>query len=381
MMDNAQRLRITHVITDINPGGAELALLRLVEATRDRCAHTIIVISHWDPLRPSFEGLGASVITIGLGRRHPNPIRFARLARALRKSSPDVVQTWLPAGDLLGGLCARLVTRAPVVWNLRNSELDPQRSHRLTRAITRLNGKLSRHVPMRIVAVGERAAEVHRQLGYRRDRIVIIRNGFALPTESTDRRQAREENGMPADGAIVARLGRYHPDKDHRSLMRAWRTVVATHPSARLVLAGQDMTPANAELVGEIEAAGVSDAVDLIGRLSNPHWLYVASDLTVSNSLAEGFPNVVGESMALGTPAIVTDVGDSALLVGDRSLVVPPDDPEALAAAIIEFLERTPPERQKIGAQGRARIADDFSMTTMANRYSQLWQEVADVRH
>lgn len=373
-------LRVTHVITDINPGGAELALLRLVEATRGLCSHSVIVLSEWAPLRERFEALDASVLVVGLGRRTTNPVRLLNLAQSIRSSQPDLVQTWLPASDLLGGVITRLTTRAPVVWNLRNSELAPGRSHRLTRFVTNLNGRLSRVVPSKIVAVGERAADVHTALHYDRGRMLVIRNGFVLPDPS-DSAHARSRLGLPPDAPIVARLGRYHPDKDHHSLIAAWEQVLQTLPDALLVLAGEDMLDTNAALVAEIRNRRVEANVRLLGRLDDPTLVYQSSDLTISNSLAEGFPNVVGESMAHRTPVVVTDVGDSALLVGDTGRIVPPSDPHQLAAAVVELLELEAEARAGLGRAARQRIADRFSMTTMAEQYVSLWLEVARVRN
>ena len=380
MIPASRSLRVTHVITAINAGGAELALVRLVEATADCCEHHIIVISEWDPLRERFEATGAAVTTIGLGRRNPNPVKVARIATAIRRSRPDVVQTWLPAGDLLGGVLARLVTRSPVVWNLRNSELDPARSRRLTRAITRTNGVLSRLVPSRIVAVGERAADVHAALRFDRSRMHVIRNGFVVPPLG-GRDAARSQLGIPTHGPMASRLGRFHSDKDHQSLLDAWSRVTTRIPAARLLLAGEDMNAHNEALTAMIRRYGVEGSVTLLGRLDDPGPVYRASDIGISNSLAEGFPNVVGEAMAHATPVVVTDVGDSAMLVGDSGRVVPAADAPALADAITELLQLTPDARAELGRRGRERISERFSMPAMADRYVALWTEVADVRH
>lgn len=367
------------MITDINPGGAELALLRLVTATADRCRHQVVVISHWDPLRPDFEAVGVPVEVIGLARRRPSPLRLLRLAVAIRRSQPDVVQTWMPAADLLGGFAARLVTRAPVLWNLRNSELDPGRSHRATRAVTRLNGHLSRLVPTRIVAVAGRAADAHAALGHDRARMVVIHNGFATP-RPLSRADARTQLGLDADRTVVSRLGRYHPDKDHATLLAAWRVVVERRPDAVLVLAGQDMDAGNGALRDVIDEHGVRASTVLLGRLADPAAVYAASDVTVSNSLAEGLPNVVGEAMAHAVPAVVTDAGDSAFLVGDTGIVVPCGDRSALAGAIAELVDMDEEERRALGGAARRRVSTDFSMRAMADRYVSLWTEVADVR-
>jgi glycosyltransferase involved in cell wall biosynthesis len=381
MAEHACPLRIVHVITDLEPAGSELALLRLVEATADRCNHHVISLSTAASLRHRFEAAGALVTVIGLGRRVLNPVRLVRLGRVIRAAQPHVIQTWLPAADLLGGVIGRLATNAPVVWNLRCSDLAPERSSRTTRLVSRINGRLSRRVPARIVAVGHRASDIHAELHYERTRIVVIENGFRLPSNSPDRHDDRRVLAIPLGAFVVSRLGRFHPDKDHPRLIEAWAHVTGEIPEAILILAGNDMDEANADLAQLIELHGVNETVRLLGLVDDPTAIYTVSDATVSNSLSEGFPNVIGEAMALGIPPVVTDVGDSARLVGDSGIVVPSASPVALAQAIISLHRMSGAERVELGDRARDRIANSFSMDSMARRYVELWNDAAgDVR-
>jgi glycosyltransferase involved in cell wall biosynthesis len=365
------RLRVTHVITDLNPGGAELVLLRLVAETIDRCAHSILVVSGWDPLRFEFERLGCSVTVIGIGRRSPNPLKILRLVVKLRASNPNVIQTWLPAADLLGGLAGRIATDAPVAWNIRHSELFPSSHSRATRLVVRFGSALSRYVPSAIVAVGHHAARVHTAIGYEAKRIKVIHNGFSLPAPM-QRSQARAQLGLPFDALVVSRIGRYHPDKDHEGLLRIWISVTTREPLALLVLAGRDCDETNGELRALLERLGLRSVL-LLGHLPDPGPLYASSDLVVSNSLSEGFPNVVGEAMSYGVPTVVTDVGDCRSLVGDAGRVVP------FGLAVSDLLS-DPIAREDLGRRARQRIAEHFALDAMADKYFELWRCLASVR-
>jgi glycosyltransferase involved in cell wall biosynthesis len=107
---------------------------------------------------------------------------------------------------------------------------------------------------------------------------------------------------------------------------------------------------------------GISDKVIWAGALSDMPAVYSALDLLVSSSFSEGFPNVIGEAMACGVPCVVTDTGDSALIVGETGCVVEPRNPSALAGAIISLMEKDPQER---GRRARARILENFSVERM----------------
>jgi glycosyltransferase involved in cell wall biosynthesis len=99
-----------------------------------------------------------------------------------------------------------------------------------------------------------------------------------------------------------------------------------------------------------------------------------ALDVLVSASAyGEGFPNVIGEAMASGVPCVATDVGDSAVVIGDTGRIVPPKDPAALAAAIEAMLDLPQEELHELGRRARARIEAEFSIGNCLGRYSELF--------
>jgi glycosyltransferase involved in cell wall biosynthesis len=104
--------------------------------------------------------------------------------------------------------------------------------------------------------------------------------------------------------------------------------------------------------------------------------LMASFDIIVSSSSREGFPNVIGEAMACGVPCVVTDVGDSAKLVGQTGLVVPPRNPEALAQAGRELIRLGPEGRAKMGAAARERIRENFQLESVIAQYEGLYRDV-----
>jgi glycosyltransferase involved in cell wall biosynthesis len=141
------------------------------------------------------------------------------------------------------------------------------------------------------------------------------------------------------------------------------------------VLAGTGCSDDNAALVAQIKDHGFQGAVRLLGRRGDIPAIMNALDLHVLSSRSEAFPNVVAEAMACGTPCVVTDVGDAALIVGNTGWVVPPRDPERLAEAIVEALrERTDAKQwQSRSRAARQRILNEFSLEDMVERYHRVW--------
>jgi glycosyltransferase involved in cell wall biosynthesis len=134
------------------------------------------------------------------------------------------------------------------------------------------------------------------------------------------------------------------------------------------------MDGSNGQLGGWIGAAGLADAVRLLGPRSDTPQVFAALDLLVSSSAyGEGFPNVIGEAMACGVPCAVTDVGDSVLIVADTGLGVPPRDPQALAGAIGRMLDEGPAGLAERGRAARERIAAHYDLPRIAARYGELY--------
>jgi glycosyltransferase involved in cell wall biosynthesis len=206
-------------------------------------------------------------------------------------------------------------------------------------------------------------------MGYHPRRWFFIPNGLELDEwgpEIVDRREIRTTLGLPQTAPVVGMIGRYDPQKDHANFLAAASLVVARHPQARFVLVGRD-----------IDKLPSASWLLLMGERDDVPRLMQALDIFVlSSSYGEGSSNVVAEAMASELPCVVTDVGDSAGMVGDTGLVVPPRDSEALAAAIEALILESPEIRAERGRRARALIRQTYSFKRSADMYQQLWQSM-----
>lgn len=327
---------------------------------------------------------GATVEALGMKRGLPDLRVIPRLARALRDRRPNVVQTWMYHADLIGGLAARLLGSAPVAWGIRQSTLDPVHSKRLTRLTARICARLSRHLPDRIVCCSEEAARVHREMGYAAAKMRVIPNGFDLERYRPDPSAGaalRVELGIEPRQPVVGMVARYDPQKDHRTFIEAAAILQRRQPTVKFALVGEGVTWDNRELVGRLEAATVIDAFLLLGRRDDVARLSNVFDVaSLSSAFGEGFPNAIGEAMACEVPCVVTDVGDSALLVGDTGHVVPVRDPIALADAWEHLITCEPIERQARGMAARMRVKRHFDISNVVEQYAALYNEMASAR-
>ena len=358
----------------------------LLYSDRAEFEHEVISMIEIGALGEDIRALGVPVRTLGMSRSMPNPLDVLRLARWLYLDPPDVVQTWMYQADLVGGLAARLAGDVPVAWGIHSSYLDPQSVKRLKIWTVQACAWASRWLPTRIVCCSEASRQVHADLGYATKNMLIIPNGSDLATFKPDpeaRSAVRMELGLQEATPLVGLVARWDPQKDHRTFVRAAALLHARAPDAHFILCGSadvdgiGITSENPQLTEWIDAAGLRSCFHLLGMRRDVPRLSAALDIaSLSSSYGEAWPLTVGEAMACGIPCVVTDVGDSASIVGDTGRVVPPRDPAALADAWHELLAVGPDARIRLGLAARRRTEEHFSLTSAIEKYEGLYKEL-----
>lgn len=379
-------MRIAHIITGLGQGGAEAVLFRLATWADTPTRHVVISLTDEGVYGPRLRAAGITVHALGLARGRITLGAMLQLRALLREEAPDAVQTWMYHADLIGGVAARLAGIRAVAWGIRNSGNHLDRSSRSARLVLGLCARLSAWVPRAIVCAAQDAARRHQALGYRGEKMVVIPNGYDLSRYAPDpeagaRMRARWE--VPQDVALVGCVARWDPLKDHANLLGALAALRQQQGggAVRCVLVGRGMTPANGELLALIEAQGLTGSVLLAGPSDDIPAVMNALDVHVLSSCAEGFPNVVAEAMACGTPCVVTDVGDAAHIVGETAVVVPPQQPQALADGLAQMLARVAGHgRAATGESGRQRVLSMFDLARMVQAYEAVWRRIAGGR-
>jgi glycosyltransferase involved in cell wall biosynthesis len=376
-------LQITHVITDLDVGGAEMMLYKLLsELDPAEFSSRVISLRGEGPIAEHIRNLGVPVEALNMPPGIPQPSGIMNLTRLLQDHQPDVIQTWMYHSDLLGGLSARFSGRPPVVWNIRNSTLDPQTSKRTTLWTVKALAHLSHRWPARIISCSETARDLHVGLGYNAEKMTTIPNGFDLSRFQPDivaRQSLRAELRLPAKTILIGAVGRFDPQKDYPTLIMAADRLHAERPNVHFLLCGNNLTEENEELMGWLTARNLQPVFHLLGRRGDVPRITAALDIATSSSAyGEAFSNVIGEAMACGVPFVATDVGDAALILGKTGKVIPPREPAALADAWQALLSLSDEKRATLGAAARQRIQTHFSLPIVAGQYAALYRDLAE---
>jgi glycosyltransferase involved in cell wall biosynthesis len=373
---------IVHLITGLETGGAERMLARLVTGL-DRERHRSIVVSMTGPgvVGTLLERAGIELHTLDMRRGIPDLRGVTRLAAMLCQLQPDILQTWLYHADLMGTVARLLAPPCALIWNVQCAEsIDAD-------VVRRLLVWCSAR-PDAVVVNSLAGKRFHERLGYRPRRWEHIPNGcdtnvFRFDAEA--RLAVRRELGIPDHAVAIGLPARFHPMKDHANFLAAAATLVAVQPDTVFVLVGPGVDRLNQELGETIAAHRLSEHVRLLGQRLDMTRVYSALDIaTLSSAFGEGCPNVLGEAMSCGVPCAATDCGDAADILGPTGIVVPPRDPEALAAAWSRLISLGRESRQTLGAKARERIIGSYDLRGVVDRYDALYSGVlvrrSDVR-
>ena len=371
------RRRVIHIINSFEFGGAEAMLCNLVlrtDAGRFDCS----IVSLMDDLTVAGPILSAGIplLTMGMRPGVPDPRAAARLARHLRRARPDIVQTWMDHSNLIGGLAARFAGARHVVWGIHHAEHVRGVAKRSTQCVVSACAVLSAHVPSRIVCCSEQAAHLYARRGFDATRMMVIPNGFdtrRFQPDQTAREAIRREISVEQTAPLVGVVARYDPCKDHATFLQSARLLADRSPSVKFLLCGHKVDSSNAELISQVRAAGLDSRCRLLGPRQDIPRIYAALDVLCSSSISEAFPLAVGEAMACGIPCVVTDVGDSSLMVGPTGAVVPARDPQGLAAQIGRLLALPPGDRVELGLAARERVRRMFDLGAVTRRYEQVY--------
>jgi len=372
--------RIAVCITGLEVGGAETFLSELLKYWPAEFEVRVFSLIDGGPVAERIAALGIPVTGLHMQAGRPGITPLFRLVSELREYRPTIVHTWLYHADLLGGVAAKLAGVPHVIWHLHNSDLSPQRVRLMTRLVVRTCALLSHWIPDVIVSCSQAGVRTHKARGYAADRFLVVPNGvdtrrFAPSPEA--RLSIREEFGYSKDRPVIGLIARVDPQKNHHGFFQAVRLFFERGGDAEFLLAGRDVTPDHWQLSGWAEEAGSTDRVTFAGPRADVPRLIAGLDVLTSSSLGEAFPLVIVEAMACGVPCAATNVGDSALMIADTGIAVPPDDASALADAWLELLALTAQERLALGLRGRERVLENYEIARITERMWELYREVS----
>ena len=375
--------KVLFVSTGLSMGGAEVMLYNLL-SKMDRSRFQPIVVSLMgnddDVYKARISDLGIDIHSLNLDQGKFSLNKLFQLSNLIKQEQPDVLQGWMYHGNIatqLAGLFA--FQKIPVIWSIHHSLHSLSSEKSLTQIIIRVGAFLSK-VVNKVAYVSEKSLEQHQKLGYPEHNSCYIPNGFntkLFKPSSEFRESFRNQLNISQDSILIGSLARYHPMKDHENLLRAAQIFLKDFPEANFVLLGTNVDYENKVLSDLIEELGIASQVHLLGaRTDVPQVLPALDILTSSSAFGEAFPLVIGEAMSCGVPCVVTNIGDSAAIVGDTGVVVPPKNPQELADGWKKICQLSSEEKSSLSQRTRQKVLDLYSLESVVGKYEALYENI-----
>ena len=364
-------MKVLFFIRSLEVGGSQRQLALLSEGLARR-GHDVLAAVFYSgeeiELTPSQSAM--RVVALGKSGRWNVFGPLSRLRRLMLAERPDVIYALLPMQTVLAALLRPRRLAARLVFGIRGSEVEADRYDALIALTYRLEARLARRADLIIAnADAGRADAINR--GFPSDRIAVIANGIdtaVMRPNADSGRQQRRGWGITDDAFVIGCVARLDPMKDHANFLAAAARFTAEDPTARFVCAGDGPPAYRAELVARGQSLGLADRVVWAGKITDVAAAYNAFDIaTLPSAFGEGFPNVIGEAMACGTPVVATDVGDARAIVDELGEVVPPKRADLLCAGWQRLRQRVAQDASLHEAVRQAIIAN-YSLEAMLDR-------------
>jgi glycosyltransferase involved in cell wall biosynthesis len=369
---------VLHIINDLSQGGAETMLYNLLRSC-DQYHHIVISLKPGGYYKKMLSNAGIQVLSVNFFNPLFMPGALVRLIRLVFSLRPALIQSWMYISNVVAWLISRCVhDEIVLVWNIRHSLTDLCREKFLTRFTIRINQFLSSTLPAIIYNSAVSAAQ-HERFGFDKTASRIIPNGFDIDTftfSTVARKRRRQELAVSDDICLVGVIGRFHPLKDHANFLRAVSILEREIPrhTWRCVLIGRDMKASNPVISDLILRNSIKERLILIDETHDIPEYLSALDVLCSPSCSESFPSVIAEAMSTGLCCVATDVGETAVIMGDTGVLVPPKNARALADGLgqaVRAFEKLGPQRS---SAARERIGKNYSLPHIARTYEEFYR-------
>jgi glycosyltransferase involved in cell wall biosynthesis len=359
-------LKILFLSRQLNIGGAERQLVTLANELAAR-GHEIVIASYYPggALAQMIDPKRIKVISYEKKSRWDLFSLFFKTLKVVRDEQPTVLHGWMHTQNVVATVAKVLNPKLTMVWAVRASNLETHLdwAERLTIWLQARLSRFAAGITVNSMAGLEYAAKS----GLPREKMTFIPNGIDTNTfypNDDERRRVRAQWNMGDDIKIVGNISRFDPIKNHKMFLKAAAMVAAERPDVRFVCVGHGKESYLQELKQLARSLGLENKIHWIQAQSEVRAVYNAIDIFCSSSFSEGFPNVIGEAMACGRHCVATDVGDSALVIGDTGVIVPSDNAQAFSAGLLDRLSAP----ETLNLRARQRILENFTVAHLGDK-------------
>ena len=363
-------MKILHIITDLKQGGTQKILFKLLNNKESSCRHYVVSLKGLGHYGEELKKLNIKSYSLNMNNKSTNFFKLVKLYKIFKKEQPNVVQTWMPHSDLIGGLLAKIAGIKMIIWAEVAFNLGPDVMKFTSRIIIKLNSYLSFIIPNKIIYCAKSAMSVHEEKGFDKKKSIYIPIGFKVG-------EKQEENDRSLSKVFtIGCIARWDPQKNHKNLLEALKILDDKKIDYQCLMASIGIDNQNIELQQVIDNVGVNkEKIKLLGYVENINDIFSKIDLNVLPSSGEAFPNIIAEAMSQEILCVGTDVGDVSEIIGEYGWTVKRKDPIALADAIREAINEFKSDLWLKKVEGaKEQIQKNYPLQQMISSYYSVWR-------
>lgn len=368
-------IKVAHISTGLETGGAEVQLLRLLDALDKKKFEMMVIGLDKDTyLGDRMRELGLPVHALNVKK---NPLAIKNAYKLLKEFQPDVIHGTMYEGGVVGTVFRNfLPKKPPVIWTVHEG-LENYRQEPIRKQLQlRLWGLMSKS-PECMMYVSHLNCKQHEDWGFNNEKAIVIPNGVDTNRFSPNPeagKAIRKNLNIPEDSFVVGITARFHPVKNHFGFVKSAALLSKKHPNVHFIMVGTNIDENNKELTDLIKAYSLQDNIHLLGNREDIPEIVNAYDVAALTSFGEAFPLTLGEAMASSVPCVATNVGDNDFIIRDTGRVVPVADDVAMAAAWQELVEMDKKEFKKLGEKALERVLRKFALKQQVQQHEDLYE-------
>lgn len=362
------KIKIIHLITTLDIGGAERALEKNISMTNfEKFTPLVISLSSQGRIGKSIKEKGVQVISLNLNPIFPNPKRIWTLLSTLKSFRPHILHCWMYHSCFIASILKPLFPKSSIIWDIHNTNLDWSLNHKKTVILTKLMALLSSFSPQSIVYHSYLSKKEHERIYFNHKKSTYIPNGFDLNYHKLLKKEKHKSIYH------IGFISRFHPLKDIDNFLNAVSLIANEGYQFKFICCGQGLSKDNPEWVHKLKSKNLENYILSYGIVDDLMHIYASLDILTLSSIGEAFPNVIGEAMSCGIPCVSTDSGDTKHIIGETGIIVPIQNPRELANAWIETFNWNHSTKEIKSQNARKRIESQYSIHKTIQQYEELY--------
>ena len=362
-----RKINLLLCIRSLDIGGAERQFIELVKHI-NKSKFDVTVCSMYGGVQEDVVKKIEGIRYINLAKKGRFDIYFfsKKYKKLIKDTQPDIIYSFMGEANIFSFFLRSRDTK--IVWGFRASDMDLKNYGFVSRILFYIQKIFSKKVDL-IISNSKASINYHKSMGFDMSRAVVIYNGIDTDRFIPKKEYKREFYNrymIPKDYIIIGLVARVDPMKGYIIFAKSVKKLLEKYSNIIFIAVGSGDSNIKSECEKIIGNKILNRKFFWLSPVKDVEIIYNGIDILVSSSIyGEGFSNSIAEAMSCGVPCVVTDVGDSAIIVGDTGIVVKKADVDALEKGIEDMINR---DFKSLGARARDRILENFTIENMVKK-------------